>query len=132
MKKQNQAAPSRGFQPTRENQRSLDRQNAVLPVRVSAIDIDGNAYSDLVHTLDLNGTGVRLGAVRTSLKLGSLLTLQYKQHKADFRVVWISKKPCGKEFQVGLQALVQRDLWGLQAEFKSRQQPLSQLAPATR
>ncbi len=102
------------------NQRCRDRQKAVFPVRVCGVDTDGKAYSDLVHTLDITGTGVKLGAVHSNLQLGSLLTLQYKQHRADFRVVWISKRPCGREYQVGLQALVQRDLWGLEAEFKMR------------
>lgn len=116
---------SRAAQPTSEakNTRSRNRQKAVLPARISGVDAAGNAYSDLVHTLDINDTGVRLGAVRCSLQLGSLLTLQYKQHKAEFRVVWVSRRPCGKEYQVGLQALVERDLWGLEAEFRVRLQP---------
>jgi len=118
-------APARAPQsaPTSAmNSRNNDRQKAVLPTRVSGVDSTGNPYTDLVHTLDVNETGVKLGAVHTDLKLGSLVTLQFKQHKADFRVVWISKRPCGKEYQVGLQALVQRDLWGLGAEFKARSQ----------
>lgn len=118
-------APARAPQPAPANalnSRNNDRQKAVLPTRVSGVDNIGNPYTDLVHTLDVNETGVKLGAVHTDLKLGSLVTLQYKQHKADFRVVWISKRPCGKEYQVGLQALVQRDLWGLSAEFKARSQ----------
>jgi hypothetical protein len=105
------------------NQRNRDRQKAVLPVRISGVDTSGKAYSDLVHTLDITGSGVRLGSIRSNLQLGSLLTLQYKQHRADFRVVWTAKRPCGKEYQVGLQALVQRDLWGLEAELKLRLQP---------
>ena len=92
-------------------------------MRVCGVAVDGSSYSDLVHTLDITDTGVRLGAVRCNLELGSLLTLQYKQHKAEFRVVWISKRPCGREYQVGLQAVVERDLWGLEAEFKVRLQP---------
>ena len=120
-----QSRSSRAPQPASaaKNTRSCNRQKAVLPARIYGVDADGNAYSDLVHTLDLTETGVRLGAVRCKLQLGSLLTLQYKQHKADFRVVWISQRPCGKEYQVGLQALVERDLWGLEAEFKVRFQP---------
>lgn len=104
-------------------QRTHNRQKAVFPVRIYGVDVAGNSYSELVHTLDVTGTGVQLGAVRRNLKLGSLLTLQYKQHKADFRVVWIAKRPCGKEYQVGLQSVVERDLWGLEAEFKVRLQP---------
>jgi hypothetical protein len=97
------------------NQRRLDRTKAVLPVRISGTDISGDSYSELVHTLDVTRTGVRLGAVRRQLEVGSLIVLQYRQHKAEFRVVWI--KPIGKgpEQQVGLQADAQRDMWGLDA-----------------
>ena len=125
MKSRFQSRLSRAPQATSEakNTRSRNRQKAVLPARISGVDAAGNAYSDLVHTLDVTESGVRLGAVHGNLKLGSLVTLQYKQHKADFRVVWISKRPCGKEYQVGLQALVKRDLWGLEAEFKLQLQP---------
>lgn len=121
--KGNRASAPDGASDAAQPQRSRNRQKAVLPVRVSGIDVDDNSYSDLVHTLDINDTGVRLGAVHSNLKLGSLLTLQYKQHKAEFRVVWVSKRPCGKEYHVGLQALLERDLWGLEAEFKMRLQP---------
>ena len=107
---------------TAKPQRCSNRQKAVLPVRVTGIDVENNSYADLVHTLDITASGVRLGAVRSNLKLGSLLTLQYRQHKAEFRVIWVSKRPCGKEYQVGLQALLERDLWGLEAEFRTRLQ----------
>jgi hypothetical protein len=121
--KGNRANASDRASDAAQAQRSRNRQKAVLPVRVSGIDVDNNSYSDLVHTLDINDTGVRLGAVRSNLKLGSPLTLQYKQHKAEFRVVWVSKRPCGREYHVGLQALLERDLWGLEAEFRTRLQP---------
>ena len=113
-------------------QRTRSRQKAVLPVRVSGVGVDGNSYSDLVHTLDITDTGVRLGAIHCALQLGSLVCLQYKQYKADFRVVWISKRPCGKEYQVGLRALVEKDLWGLEAEFRMRLQPPTPEAAALR
>ena len=36
------------------NQRRLQRAKAVLPVRISGNDLSGNAYSELVHTLDVS------------------------------------------------------------------------------
>jgi hypothetical protein len=104
------------------NQRRLDRTKAVLPVRISGTDVSGDSYSELVHTLDVTRTGVRLGAVRRQLEVGSLVVLHYRQHKAEFRVVWI--KPIGKgpEQQVGLQADAQRDMWGLDASAANRPQ----------
>jgi hypothetical protein len=102
------------------NQRRLDRTKAVLPVRISGTDISGDSYSELVHTLDVTRSGVRLGAVRRQLEVGSLVVLQYRQHKAEFRVVWIKPLGKGAEQQVGLEADAQRDLWGLDANAKNR------------
>src|SRR5208337_602744 len=99
-----------------ENHRRRGRVKAVLPVRVSGSDSCGNSYSDLAHTLDITETGVRLGAVQRQLEVGTQLTVQYKQHKAEFRVVWTAPLPKLKERQVGLEAVVQRDMWGLGAE----------------
>jgi hypothetical protein len=94
----------------------------VLPVRISGNDISGEAYSELVHTLDVSRTGVRLGAVRRKLEVGSLVTLQYRQHKAEFRVVWTKPVGSGVEQQVGLEAGAQRDLWGLDTSATNRPQ----------
>jgi len=94
-------------------QRRLDRTKAVLPVTISGSDSAGNRYCELVHTLDLNRTGVRLGAVRRRLEVGSLVLLQYRQHKAEFRVVWTRPVGSGAEQQVGLEADAQKGLRGL-------------------
>lgn len=104
------------------HQRRLDRSKAVLPVRILGNDISGRSYSDLVHTLDVSKAGVRLGAVRRQLAVGSVITIQYRQHRADFRVVWIKPLGAGAELQVGLEADAQRDLWGLDTDPKSRPQ----------
>jgi len=104
------------------NQRRLDRTKAVLPVRISGNDISGESYSELVHTLDVSRTGVRLGAVRRQLEVGSLVVLQYRQHKAEFRVIWTKPLGSGAEQQVGLEADAQKDLWGLDASATSRSQ----------
>src|SRR5580700_2572280 len=95
--------------------RSVDRSKAVLPVRISGNDISGEAYSELVHTLDVSRNGVRLGAIRRQLEVGSSVVLQYRQHKAEFRVVWTRPVGSGAEQQIGLEADAQRDLWGLEA-----------------
>ena len=95
-----------------DNKRRRNRIKAVLPVRVLGSDSSGQQYCDLAHTLDITDTGARLGAVRRPLKVGSRLTLQYKQHRGTFRVVWTEQLSGSREHQVGLQALNARDLWG--------------------
>ncbi len=102
------------------NQRRLDRAKAVLPVRISGTDISGESYSELVHTLDISRNGVRLGAVRRQLEVGSPVTLQYRQHKAEFRVVWTKPLGSSTEQQVGLEADVQKDMWGIDANPTNR------------
>lgn len=103
-------------------QRSVDRSKAVLPVRISGNDTSGNTYSELVHTLDVSRTGVRLGSVRRQLEVGSVVMLQYRQHKAEFRVIWTKPVGSGAEQQVGLEAGAQRDLWGLDSAPANRTQ----------
>ena len=104
------------------DQRRLKRTRAVLPVRISGNDISGESYSELVHTLDVSRSGVRLGAVRRQLEVGSLVILQYRQHKAEFRVIWIKPLGSGAEQQIGLEADAQRDLWGIEANPTNRSQ----------
>jgi len=84
-----------------------DRQKGVLPVKVKGTDSSGIAFEELAHTLDVTPTGVRLGAVRRQLKLQDEVTVFYRQHKRQYRVVWTRKLKGTSEFQVGLQAVAQ-------------------------
>jgi hypothetical protein len=104
------------------NKRRVDRAKAVLPVRISGNDSSGQAYSELVHTLDVSRSGVRLGGIRRRLEAGSLVVLQYRQHKAEFRVIWTKPVGSGAEQQVGLEAGAQKDLWGLENNAAPRPQ----------
>ena len=118
------------LEPSVDNKRRLDRAKAVLPVRILGSDVAGDPYSELVHTLDVSKAGVRLGAVRRQLEVGSPITIQYRQHKAEYHVVWTKPLGSGPEQQVGLEADAQRDLWGLDASAKNRPQapPPSQIS----
>jgi len=115
-------ALAKQVEPSVDNKRRLDRAKAVLPVRISGNDVSGASYSDLVHTLDISQTGVRLGAVRRQLAVGSAIVLHYRQHKAEFRVIWIKPLGAGAEQQVGLESDAQRDLWGLDTNATNRSQ----------
>jgi hypothetical protein len=103
--------------------RRRNRVKAVLPVRISGNDADGNSYSEIVHTLDVGAPGVRLGSLRQPLEVGSLITVQYKQHKAQFRVVWSRPVSGSNEHQVGLEALNPKDLAGFGAAWQAHAQP---------
>lgn len=108
-----------------ENQRRGNRAKAVLPVRVKGKDSTGTAFEDMVHTLDVTPSGVRLGSVRRELNLHEEVTIFYRQRKMQYRVVWTKKLKGTSEFQVGLQAVTQdREAWGMSfPDSKSQQAP---------
>ena len=73
------------------NQRRGNRTKAVLPVRVKGKDSNGKAFEDLVHTLDVTPSGVRLGSVRHELNVLDEVTIFYRTRRMQFRVVWTKK-----------------------------------------
>jgi hypothetical protein len=102
-----------------DDKRRRDRKKAVLPVRVPGSDTSGKTYSDLVHTLDITESGAKLGGLRHSLEVGSEVILQYKQHRANFRVVWTEAVPGHNEHRVGLRALNTKSLWEFGSELRA-------------
>ena len=94
------------------NRRGLDRIKAVLPVRVWGTDASGNSFQQTAHTLDITPTGARLGSIHHELKAQDRLTVQYRQHKAEFRIVWTKLLEGAREYQVGLQAATKEKVWG--------------------
>lgn len=113
-----------------DDKRRRSRIKAVLPVRVSGNDNSGNSFSELVHTLDVSESGARLGGVHHLVKVGSLITVEYKRHKAGFRVVWTEPVSGRTEHHVGLEAVNHKDLWGVGSEprVQSQAQPLPHAA----
>jgi hypothetical protein len=90
------------------NRRKLTRKKMVLPVKVSIDKVNGVA-----HTLDITPLGARLGALRTQLQPGMIISLQRGAKKAEFRVEWI-KQLAPNELQAGIKALEpQNSFWGV-------------------
>ncbi len=98
------------------------RTKAVLPVRVKGTDGEGNQFDELAHTLDVTPNGIKLGSIRRQFNIFDEVAVFYRQRKMQFRVVWTKKLKDTKEFQVGLQTIVQdKESWGLDfAEFKAQ------------
>ncbi len=87
----------------------------VLPVRITGRDSANNPVSELVHTLDITPNGARLGAIHHVLKTGDKLTLQYRQRRIQFKVVWVKQMQGTREYQVGLEGLGSLgENWGLE------------------
>jgi hypothetical protein len=108
-----------------KNQRRGKRTKAVLPVRVKGKDSAGKEFEDLVHTLDVTLSGVRLGSIRHELNPMDEITVFYRQRKMQFRVIWTKKLKGTSEFQVGLQATTQdREGWGMSfSEYQNQPAP---------
>jgi hypothetical protein len=102
------------------NERRQGRRKAVLPVRVRGKDSSGKSFEELAHTLDVTPSGVRLGGIRHELGRLERLTVQYRQRKMEFQVMWTKKLDGVSEYQAGLKALtVDADAWGFNpADFK--------------
>jgi hypothetical protein len=98
-----------------DGKRRHKRIKMVLPVRVSGRDSSNKPVNELAHTLDITPSGARLGAIRTALKVGDQLTLQYHQRKIQFKVVWVMQLEGTKEYQIGLESIGgSGETWGLE------------------
>lgn len=110
---------------TTQQRRQEQRTKAVLPVRISGKDASGNPFDELAHTLDIAPQGGRLASIHRELKPLDRLTVQYRQHRMEFRVVWTKLIENAREYQIGLQATEEKAAWGLRSESKSADPALS-------
>ena len=95
------------------DKRRSERMKAVLPIKIYGRDSRGNTYCDLAHTLDVGRAGARLGSMRRKVELGSLVVVQYRQRKAEFKIVWIKSLNGDKDQWIGLKPVEQKDPWGI-------------------
>ena len=80
----------------------------VLPVKVSI-----DSVTHLAHTIDITDVGARLGALRTQIQPGTIISLQRGSKKAKFRVEWIRELTCN-ELQAGIESVEpQNNFWGV-------------------
>jgi hypothetical protein len=93
--------------------RRQKRIKMVLPVKLQWRDNANKQMNELAHTLDITPDGARLGGIRQELKAGDKVTLQYRQRKLQFQVVWVMPLSGTREYQVGLES-VGNDSWGLE------------------
>lgn len=93
--------------------RRQQRVKTVLPVRIFGIDRQGKQFAELVHTLEISYSGVRLGGVTAALVPGSVVSVQCRLKKCQFTVAWAGDDNSTFKKQAGLHSLEpQRDLFG--------------------
>jgi hypothetical protein len=92
--------------------RSLERARMVVGVKISDSETDSGSRR-LVHTLDLCGSGAKLGGFREEMVVGKIVVLHRKHKKAPCKIVWTRVVGPG-ELQIGIQLLEEdRNFWGL-------------------
>jgi hypothetical protein len=85
-----------------------------LPVRICGVDAQGKAFEQDATTLDLTATGVRLQGITHALKLGGIVSIQYRGSKANFKVRWAGMPDTALHGQVGLKLIEQQTMnWGM-------------------
>lgn len=93
--------------------RRQQRVKTVIPVRIFGIDRQGKQFAELVHTLEISFSGVRLGGVTAALVPGSVVSVQCRLKKCQFTVAWTGDDNSTYKKQAGLHSLEpQRDLFG--------------------
>jgi hypothetical protein len=92
--------------------RDRERVPAIVPVRIWGTSRNERPFSEHVCTVDISGTGARLGGVRTPLSNGDTVGLQYRNCQARFRVVWTVMSASSWGNGVGLQCLQpEKNIW---------------------
>lgn len=92
--------------------RDRERVTAIVPVRIWGTNREGKPFSEHVCTVNISGTGARLGGVLTPLSNGDNVGLQYRNRQARFRIVWIVASDASWGIEVGLQCLQpEKNIW---------------------
>jgi len=90
------------------DKRKSQRRKMVLPVKVL---IDQTTH--LAHTVDITDNGARLGALRTELRPGTIISLQRGSQRAKFQIAWV-RQLAPNELQAGIESLQpQASFWGV-------------------
>src|SRR6267154_3280362 len=90
------------------DKRKSQRRKMVLPVKVL---IDQTTH--LAHTVDITDSGARLGALRTQLRPGTIISLQRGSQRAKFQIAWV-RQLAPNELQAGIESLQpQAGFWGV-------------------
>lgn len=96
--------------------RSEPRFPVMLPVRIWGMDRSGHPFSQPATTLVVSVNGSRLDGVCVPLAPGDMLGVQYGEHKARFRVIWVGAPGHVREGQAGVWCLEgEKRLFGSQS-----------------
>jgi hypothetical protein len=90
--------------------RTEGRAESALVVRVLGMDANGHAIMETARTVNISRHGVVIEGLRSNVKPGEVLSLQYQGRKVRYRVVWAGDAETAG--QLGLEQLnLKDDLW---------------------
>ena len=87
------------------DRRRESRVDTALPVRIWGVDTYCRPFMQLASVRNISNLGAVLQNVRSQIKPGEILDVQYDGQKAQFRVVWTGKAGTMEAGEVGLQRL---------------------------
>ncbi len=85
--------------------RRESRVNTAFPVRIWGVDSYCRPFMQLASVRNISSLGAVLQNVRSRVRTGEILDVQYDGQKAQFRVVWAGKAGTIEAGEVGLQRL---------------------------
>src|SRR5258708_39078175 len=81
------------------------RVQLAIPLRVVTLDAHKRPQLDMACTLDVSLRGARLYGVRSSARVGEVVTVERGRSKFPCRVVWIGAPNTPQKGQIGVEAV---------------------------
>jgi hypothetical protein len=90
------------------------RHSARLRVKIRGRDPFGNSFQQDAYTYDVSRRGARLDGAPCIIDRASVIEVQHRGKRAQFRVVWMGGFGSQQHAQAGIQCLEQdRCIWGV-------------------
>ena len=87
------------------DRRRETRIDAAFLVRVWGIDKNARPFIQIATARNISSLGAVLQGMRSQVKPGEVLDLQYDGQRAQFRVIWLGKTGSFEEGEIGLERL---------------------------
>jgi hypothetical protein len=87
-----------------DNRREM-RVETALPVRIWGVDCYSRPFMQLATVRNISSMGAVIQNVRSKVKPGEVLDVQYDGQKAQFRVIWAGRPGTLEAGEIGLERL---------------------------
>jgi len=76
-----------------------------LPVQIWGMDANSRPFTQPASLRTISGRGATLQGISAQLRPGDVIDLQYRNTKAQFRIVWLGKPGTEMQGEVGIENL---------------------------